>query len=75
MFCAFLGHTGERLQDHWSSGYEDLTKIIFQLSSNTHLISSSDTSIMLICPCDLDFPPQTPLLYSKTGVKLGFTGV
>ena len=20
MFCAFLGHTGERLQDHWSSG-------------------------------------------------------
>ena len=21
MFCAFLGHTGERLQDHWSSGY------------------------------------------------------
>ena len=26
--------------------YEDLTKIIFQLSSNTHLISSSDGSIM-----------------------------
>ena len=21
MFCAFLGHTGERLQDHWSSGF------------------------------------------------------
>ena len=20
MFCALLGHTGERLQDHWSSG-------------------------------------------------------
>ena len=26
--------SGERLQDHWSSGYEDLTKIIFELSSN-----------------------------------------
>ena len=23
MFCALLGHTGERLQDHWSSGYND----------------------------------------------------
>ena len=33
--------SGERLQDHWSSGYEDLTKIIFELSSNTHLISSA----------------------------------
>ena len=20
MFCALLGHAGERLQDHWSSG-------------------------------------------------------
>ena len=20
MFCSLLGHTGERLQDHWSSG-------------------------------------------------------
>ena len=26
--------SGERLQDHWSSGYEDLTKIILELSSN-----------------------------------------
>ena len=26
--------SGERLQDQWSSGYEDLTKIIFELSSN-----------------------------------------
>ena len=26
--------SGERLQDHWSSDYEDLTKIIFELSSN-----------------------------------------
>ena len=41
MFCALLGHTGERLQDHLSSGYEDLTKIIFELSSNTHFISSA----------------------------------
>ena len=22
MFCAFLGHTGERLQDRWSSGFD-----------------------------------------------------
>ena len=22
MFCALLGHTGERLQDHWSSGLD-----------------------------------------------------
>ena len=21
MFCALLGHTGEPLQDHWSSGF------------------------------------------------------
>ena len=21
MFCALLGHKGERLQDHWSSGF------------------------------------------------------
>ena len=27
--------------------YEDLTKIIFELSSNTHLISSADVS----CQC------------------------
>ena len=26
--------SGERLQDHWSSGYEDLTKIICELSSD-----------------------------------------
>ena len=33
--------SGERLQDHWSSGYEDLTKNFFELSSNMHLISSA----------------------------------
>ena len=27
MFCALLGHTGERLQDHWSSGFESGTTI------------------------------------------------
>ena len=27
--------------------YEDLTKIIFELSSNTHLISSADISQLL----------------------------
>ena len=32
--------SGERLQDHWSSGYKDLTKIIFQLSSyQKHILS------------------------------------
>ena len=29
--------------------YEDWTKIIFQLSSNTHLISSSDTDLFRFC--------------------------
>ena len=33
--------SGERLQDQWSSGYEDLMKTIFKLSSNMHLNSSS----------------------------------
>ena len=44
MFCALLKAriSGERLQDHWSSGYEDLTQIIFELSSNMHLISSAE---------------------------------
>ena len=41
MFCALLGQiSGERLQDHWSSGYEDLTKIIFQLSLKYHQIGT-----------------------------------
>ena len=31
--------------------YEDLTKIIFQLSSNTHLIISS--SVLLLCLMDI----------------------
>ena len=38
--------SGERLQDHLSSGSEDLTKIIFQSSSNKHLISSSDGCVV-----------------------------
>ena len=28
MFCALLGHTGERLQDYWSSGF------IFRFTGN-----------------------------------------
>ena len=32
MFCALQGHTGERLQDHWSSGFLDVT-------GNTHIFS------------------------------------
>ena len=28
MFCALLGHRGERLQDHWSSGYHLKAKFI-----------------------------------------------
>ena len=49
-FCMFVLYlakiSGERLQDHWSSGYEDLTKIIFALSSNTHHISSADLLLL-----------------------------
>ena len=29
MFCTLLGHTGERLQDHWSSGFNFQSRIIF----------------------------------------------
>ena len=29
MFCALLGHTGERLQDHWSSGFQILNEFDF----------------------------------------------
>ena len=38
MFCAFLGHTGERLQDHWSSGF------------NIKCIVVSDVAMMLLVP-------------------------
>ena len=27
MFCALLGHTGERLQDQWSSGLQILQNV------------------------------------------------
>ena len=30
--------------------YEDLTKIIFELSSNTHLISSADSKMLITAP-------------------------
>ena len=33
------------MSTHNISFYEDLTKIIFKLSSNTHLISSADSVI------------------------------
>ena len=46
MFCAFLGHTGERLQDHWSSGLRnycvDLNQILyesFQVQGNENLMT------------------------------------
>ena len=47
--------------------YEDLTKIIFQLSSNTHLISSSDVIVIL--------PGQAPLQWKMlTGYVLQTSG-
>ena len=36
--------------------YEDLTKIIFELSSNTHLISSAKMSNLTTTPCRLLIP-------------------
>ena len=33
------------MSTHNKGFYEDLTKIIFELSSNTHLISSADTKL------------------------------
>ena len=29
--------SGERLQDHWSSGYEEVSTIVSELSLNMHL--------------------------------------
>ena len=31
MFCALLGHTGERLQDHWSSGFNNFQHFSIRL--------------------------------------------
>ena len=45
--------------------YEEMTKNIFQLSSNMHLISSSVT-----CMCNLD-----PIAAKFYTVKLGFIGI
>ena len=28
MFCAFIGQSGERLQDHWSSGFHNIVKVL-----------------------------------------------
>ena len=33
MFCAFLGHTGERLQDHWSSGYSSRIRTLVAMAT------------------------------------------
>ena len=50
MFCAFLGHTGERLQDHWSSGIYiivslSIIKKSYFLISNIGFIHPSDSQI------------------------------
>ena len=33
MFCALLGHTGERLQDHWSSGYSGRIRTLVAMAT------------------------------------------
>ena len=33
MFCALLGHTGERLQDHWSSGYSNRIRTLVAMAT------------------------------------------
>ena len=38
MFCSLLGHTGERLQDHWSSGSETIAASDLKVSRSRHLI-------------------------------------
>ena len=53
--------------------YEDLTKIVFELSSNMHLISSAVSSPIvswaMACqrPCPVLFPSQTLVMYPLTG--------
>ena len=46
MFCALLGHTGERLQDHWSSGF-----LIFALRHRLWVL----TEAVLTCSNNLCF--------------------
>ena len=46
--------------------YEDLTKIIFELSSNTHLISSAGFKHLRI-----KVTPSLLFTYSKNGRNLG----
>ena len=38
MFCALLGHTGERLQDHWSSCSEIIAASDLKGRRSRHLI-------------------------------------
>ena len=44
MFCALLGHTGELLQDHWSSGLNYLPLQIRTLKICNHDIPKSITA-------------------------------
>ena len=57
-----------RLQDQWSSGYEDLTKLSFnnhQISSNRHPISSSVTNQLTVVTTIA--PKHNNLSHFKTG--------
>ena len=38
MFCALLGHTGERLQDHWSSGFILLLDFVCYSEKNCEIL-------------------------------------
>ena len=51
MFCAFLGHTGERLQDHWSSGYHfdsdpRFPPFLLYVGGNLGSLLNGDVSVM-----------------------------
>ena len=49
------------MSTHNTGFYEDLTKIIFELSSNTHLISSAGNKVVFAPSKDLFQPGSLPL--------------
>ena len=49
MFCALLGHTGELLQDHWSSGFIFENKGANQLCGSTEQLRSHRAVDQCLC--------------------------
>ena len=50
-FCALLGQEGERLQDHWSSGYSNRIRTLVAMAtySSHRLIMGKEEIDIFIC--------------------------